>query len=145
MQRLSILSLGLLFPSLIAAKPVVKERLSKRDPNYDVLGGANFPDPSIIIVEGRTYAFGTNDGAGNKVPYTSNEDFSNPSGWSQVRDSFPRDGVPAFGDDGWAADPIWAPDVNRLVRPWRHIAFALTNALLRHNLTTALLCIMQLP
>lgn len=110
-------TLGLLLPSLTSAKPILQERLSKRAPSYDVLGGANFPDPSIINVDGLTYAFGTVDGAGHSVPYTSNPDFNNPSGWSRIRDSFPSAGVPAFGNNGWAAvDTIWAPDVNRLVR-----------------------------
>lgn len=108
--------LGLLLTSTVTAKPITKNRLSKRDPHYDVLGGANFPDPSIINVDGLAYAFGTVDGAGHAVPYATNADFYNPSGWSEIRDSFPSAGVPAFGDSGWAAvDTIWAPDVNRLV------------------------------
>ncbi|KAF2170694.1 glycoside hydrolase family 43 protein [Zasmidium cellare ATCC 36951] len=90
-------------------------RLGKRDPNTDVLGGANFPDPTIINVEGTSYAFGTVDGQGHQVPVVSNPDFNNPSGWSSISDSFPSEGVPAFGPNGWAApDTVWAPDVVRL-------------------------------
>lgn len=118
MSTLSILqyvSLTLLLPSLTAAKPILKNRLSKRDPHFNVLGGANFPDPSIINVDGLAYAFGTVDGAGHSVPYTSNPNFNNPSGWSPIRDAFPSANVPAFGSNGWAAvDTIWAPDLNRL-------------------------------
>ena len=99
------LPLTLLLSSLVGAAP-----------NYDVLGGANFPDPSIINVDGVSYAFGTPDGAGHNIPMTSNPDFSDASGWSEIIDAFPPEGVPAFGDGGWAiAGTNWAPDVNRLV------------------------------
>ena len=36
----------------------------KRDPVSDVLRGVNFPDPSIIVDNGRSYVFGTNDANG---------------------------------------------------------------------------------
>lgn len=148
MSLLSLGSLGLLLPCLITAKPVrLNERLSKRAPSYDVLGGANFPDPSIINVDGLTYAFGTGDGAGNSVPYTTNADFNNPSSWSQVRDSFPSAGVPAFGGSGWAAvDTIWAPDVNRLVCTTTAdlVKGASINSSIRQISIVALPCIMLL-
>lgn len=90
-------------------------RLEKRDPNTDVLGGLNFPDPSIIDVEGTAYALGTVDGQGHQVPMTSNPNFNDPSGWSPVVESFPSESVPAFGANGWAApNTVWAPDVVRL-------------------------------
>jgi hypothetical protein len=83
--------------------------------HFDVLNGANFPDSSIITVGGVTYAFATNDGAGHNIPVTSNPKFNNPNGWSEITDAFPVDGVPAFGDDGWAVEgTTWAPDVNHL-------------------------------
>lgn len=95
--------------------PSLNFRLRKRDPNTDVLGGANFPDPTIINIGGTSYVFGTVDGNGHQVPVASNPDFNDPSGWSAISDSFPSEGVPAFGPNGWAApNTIWAPDVVRL-------------------------------
>ena len=84
---------------------------------YDVLGNnANFPDPSIVVVGGVNYAFATNDGNGHNIPVTSNKHFNRPAGWSEITDAFPADGVPAFGDGGWAVEgTTWAPDVNQLV------------------------------
>lgn len=103
----------LLFDVLTSAAP---SRLRKRDPEYDVLNGANFPDPSIIVVGGISYVFGTVDGAGHNVPMVSNSDFSNAGGWSAITDAFPDADVPAMGSGGWAAQmTTWAPDVNKLV------------------------------
>lgn len=90
--------------------------LHKRDPSYDVLRGANFPDPSILDVYGTSYVFGTVDGAGHNVPMSSNPDFSNAGGWSEITDAFPGTDVPAMGSGGWAAQmTTWAPDVVQLV------------------------------
>lgn len=109
------LPLGLLITCLIGVEARPKA-LHKRDPNYDVLGGANFPDPGIIDVSGTSYVFGTVDGAGHNVPMVSNSDFSNAGGWSAITDAFPGTDVPAMGDGGWAAQmTTWAPDVNQLV------------------------------
>lgn len=84
--------------------------------HFDVLNGANFPDPSIIRSNKVWYAFATNDGAGHNIPVTSNAGkFNDASGWSAITDAFPLDNVPAFGDSGWAvAGTTWAPDVNHL-------------------------------
>ena len=84
-------------------------------PGENVLGGQNFPDPSIINVGGTSYVFGTTT-AGLNIPYTSNSAFG-PTGWDQtLLDAFPSDGVPAFGSGGWAAPGTsWAPDVSQLV------------------------------
>ena len=83
---------------------------------YNVLNGANFPDPNILNVGGVNYAFATNDGAGHNIPVTSNPRFNDAGGWSEITDAFPSDGVPAFGDGGWAVEgTTWAPDVNQLV------------------------------
>ena len=110
--KLMQLPLGLLLASLVAARP---GRLSKRDPNYDVLGGANYPDPSIWIENGVAYTFATVDGAGRNVPMSSNPDFSNAAGWSAITEAFPQDDVPAVGSGGWAAPyTTWAPDVQQL-------------------------------
>lgn len=109
------LALGLLSFCIFAvdARP---SQLSKRDNNVNVLNGANFPDPSILAVDGTYYVFGTADGAGHDVPLTSNSDFNNAGGWSAVSDAFPSDGVPAMGGGGWATPgSIWAPDANQLV------------------------------
>lgn len=98
--------------------------IQKRDPNFDVLHGANFPDPSVIVDNGRTYVFGTNDGNGHVVPFTENTNFDDPSGWSQPSDAFPPASVPAF--TSWAlSNSLWAPDVNKLVSvpPTRRTTF----------------------
>ena len=86
-----------------------------------MLNGANFPDPSILDVDGVSYVFGTVDGAGRNVPLTSNADFSNAGGWSAISEAFPQDDVPAVGAGGWAAQyTTWAPDVNQLVSLMSH-------------------------
>lgn len=109
------LPLGLLLTCILGAEARPKH-LQKRDPNYNVLSGANFPDPSIIDVSGISYVFGTVDGAGHNVPLVCNSDFSNAGGWSAIIDAFPGTDVPAMGDGGWATQmSTWAPDVNQLV------------------------------
>jgi hypothetical protein len=100
--------------NLVTSTPI--QRLTKREPHVDVLSGANFPDSTLIAVDNITYVFGTDDGVGHQVPLTSNPDFEDPSGWSAISDAFPSEGVPAFGDGGWAVKgSLWAPDVVRLV------------------------------
>ena len=103
----SHLKLGIFFSVLSEASSI----------KYDVLGNStNFPDPSIVNVKGVSYVFATNDGNGHNIPVTSNPHFNDPSGWSEIKDAFPTDGVPAFGDGGWAVEgTTWAPDVNHLV------------------------------
>lgn len=110
------LPLGLLLTCILGADALPKQ-LHKRDPSYDVLGNdANFPDPSIVDVDGTSYVFGTVDGAGHNVPMVSNADFTNAGGWSAITDAFPGTDVPAMGDGGWATQmSTWAPDVNQLV------------------------------
>jgi len=111
-----IFASGLLLSSLGAASPTPASKLWKRDPAYDVLRGTNFPDPSLINLDGTTYAFGTgNQGnlQGVQVGMTSNPEFSNAGGWSAVTDAFPAESVPAFAN--WAQEgTVWAPDVNHL-------------------------------
>ena len=112
---LSQLQLGLLLAYLTDASALRYHHLTKRDPSENVLGGANFPDPSIINVDGTSYAFSTTS-AGLGIPMVSNPDFSDASGWSAITDAFPSTDVPAFGDGGWAVPTTsWAPDVNQLV------------------------------
>src|ERR1700750_2209253 len=97
--------LAFLFTSLSSAKR----------PEYNVLHGANFPDPSIINVNGRSYAFSTTSN-GLNTPMTHNQHFHDASGWSEITDVFPTDDVPAFGKGGWAEEgTTWAPDVQHLV------------------------------
>ncbi|EME40383.1 glycoside hydrolase family 43 protein [Dothistroma septosporum NZE10] len=95
---------------LYAAEAVpTSHRLSKRAPSYDVLHGADFPDPSIINVDGISSAFGTGSGQ-LQVQYTSNPDFNNASGWAAPSESFPVGNQPS-----WAKPlTVWAPDVERL-------------------------------
>lgn len=82
--------------------------------HYNVLGGADFPDPSIINADGISYAFCTPNGDAD-TPMTHNSDFDNASDWSDITDAFPSNGVPAFGSSGWAVvGTAWAPDVNHL-------------------------------
>lgn len=108
------LPLVLLLSCLTDAKQGQHHRIHKRDPSYNVLNGANFPDPSIINLNGVSYVFGTNDGAGHNIPLTQNSNFNDASGWSAPVDAFPEDGVPAFAN--WAeGGTTWAPDVNQLV------------------------------
>lgn len=107
----STLKLGVVFSQAILS-------VEAANINFDVLGNNyNFPDPSILNYEGVSYVFATNDGNGNNIPVASNPDFNDPSGWSEVTDAFPTDGVPVFGDNGWAVEgTTWAPDVQHLVR-----------------------------
>ncbi|KAF7191601.1 Extracellular endo-alpha-(1-_5)-L-arabinanase 1 [Pseudocercospora fuligena] len=103
-----LIELILLLSSLVDASPT--HRLQRRAPRTDVLGGANFPDPTLLDDGGKTYAFATVDGAGHQVPVTSSDDFNT---WSAISESFPSEGVPAFSS--WAApNTVWAPDVNKL-------------------------------
>jgi beta-xylosidase len=72
----------------------------------------NFPDPTIISVDGIWYAFATNDQNEHiNVQIASSKDFSN---WT-VHD---HDALPTLPD--WAVEPwtsqVWAPDVNETVR-----------------------------
>lgn len=113
------LPLGLLLTCLSSSSAsaiMSRGPIVKRDPEYNVLGGVNFPDPSIWEVDGVSYVFGTVDGNGHNVPMTSNSDFTDASGWSAITDAFPQEDVPAVGSGGWAvANTAWAPDVNQLV------------------------------
>lgn len=112
---ISITSL-LLSSSIATASPHLHPRAGGSSVHNDVLNGANFPDPSLLSVNGRTYVFGTVDGSGHNIPVTSNANFNNPADWSAITDAFPTANVPAFGDNGWAvAGTTWAPDVNHLV------------------------------
>lgn len=82
--------------------------------HYNVLGGVDFPDPSIVSADGVSYAFSTPNGDAD-IPMTHNGDFDDASNWSDIEDAFPSDDVPAFGSSGWAvAGTAWAPDVNHL-------------------------------
>lgn len=101
--------------------------ICKAAPQYNVLNGANFPDPSIVNVKGVSYVFGTPDGAGHYTPMTHNRNFNNAAGWSAITDAFPPKDVPAFGKDGWAVKGTsWAPDVNHLVSGRSHCWAAVT-------------------
>ncbi|CAK4030734.1 glycoside hydrolase family 43 [Lecanosticta acicola] len=111
-SSLCALALALLASSLVTAAPTQHSKIFKRAPAYDVLRGSNFPDPSIINVNGKSYAFGTVS-SGMEVPMASNPDFNDVGGWSGLSDAFPSANVPAF--DNWAAaNTVWAPDVNQL-------------------------------
>lgn len=105
LRTLSHLRLVLLFACLRAASCNL---------HYNVLKDANFPDPSIVNVQGISHVFATTDGDTN-IPMTHNGDFNDASGWAAITDAFPVDDVPAFGSKGWA-EPLtsWAPDVNHL-------------------------------
>ncbi|QIX02435.1 hypothetical protein AMS68_007952 [Peltaster fructicola] len=72
-----------------------------------LLNGMNFADPSIIQVNGESWAFATN-GNGKHVQLADNPDFSKPSEWKYVQsDAFPS--LPP-----WVTNEVWAPDVARL-------------------------------
>ena len=65
----------------------------------------NFPDPALIKVDNRFYAFATNNGRQN-VPVAVSDDFSS---WAVTgEDALPD--VPS-----WSGGSIWAPDVVQLV------------------------------
>ena len=110
------LPLVLLLSCLGEASTLPQQRSLKTEPDYNVLDGSNFPDPSILKVDGISYVFGTVDGAGHNIPMVSNRHYDHASGWSAITDAFPVTAVPAFGSDGWA-EPLtsWAPDVQQLV------------------------------
>jgi len=68
----------------------------------------NFPDPSVIEVDGVWYAFATN-GLGRRIPMAKSSDFKS---WSIID----GDAMPTVG--AWARSKdaqVWAPDVIRRV------------------------------
>lgn len=105
----------LLLPCFSDGKAHHFYRSTKVAPNYDVLAGANFPDPSIVNVQGISYVFATTDGIGHNIPTVSNRHFNDGSSWSGLNEAFPVVGVPAYGPGGWAVPfTSWAPDVQHL-------------------------------
>ena len=108
---MALLKLSCLIPfslSLLSTLPSIYANPSGNGPVIDI----NFPDPSIISVDGTWYAFATNDQNEHiNVQIASSKDFSN---WT-VHD---QDALPTL--PGWAVQPwtsqVWAPDVNETVR-----------------------------
>jgi beta-xylosidase len=67
----------------------------------------NFPDPAIIQVKGKWYAFATNDGVHHVQIATSN----NFETWTYLH----QDALPTVG--AWSnGNNVWAPDVIQVVR-----------------------------
>lgn len=114
--------LTLLLCSAAIANPVRRAQLAKRDPSGDVLNGANFPDPSLLTVDGTTYVFGTDSG-GLNIQMASNPNFSNTGGWTLS----PDDAMPSASFPSWVTPDsggnleIWSPDINQLVSSRCHL------------------------
>ena len=88
--------------------------IEKRSVAGPVLG-ENFPDPSIIKVDGVWYAFATNS-LGRKVPMARSNDFNS---WSIIN----GDALPKVG--GWSNGVnVWAPDVIRRVSVLSHFCLS---------------------
>ena len=73
---------------------------------YGPMMDANFPDPSVLQVDGRWYAFSTTSG-GKNVPIATSGDIH--VGWALTG----SDALPKLG--AWADGGVWAPDVTQLV------------------------------
>ncbi|KAL1584450.1 hypothetical protein WHR41_06385 [Cladosporium halotolerans] len=108
----------------VFSRPVVKANdvavmarkyLSKRAPAGPKIGGANFPDPAIIGVNNRWYAFATRTMGGNvHIQVAESADFES---WSMVQngDGSQKDALPNL--PGWVDEGnsnTWAPDVHAL-------------------------------
>ncbi|KAL1680369.1 glycoside hydrolase family 43 protein [Schizophyllum commune] len=72
---------------------------------YGPMMDANFPDPSVLQVDGRWYAFSTTSG-GKNVPIATSGDIH--VGWALTG----SDALPKLG--AWADGGVWAPDVTQL-------------------------------
>jgi len=99
----------LLFAAAIGATPL--GGLSKRATNIaPVISSVNFADPSIVEdIDGRWYAFATNDNPGPNVPVANARCPEGP--WTVLSaDIFPTAGAWSNGAN------IWAPDVRRIGR-----------------------------
>lgn len=77
------------------------------------MDGTDFPDPSLISVDGTYYAFASQSGYTNKdtkIQLATSTDFDS---WTYTgQDALPD--LPSWAKDDGA---VWAPDVNQLVSP----------------------------
>jgi len=105
----SLASIGLL--ALLPASIAAPVKHSKRSVNGPVIT-TDFPDPSIISVDGTWYAFGTQsiyDHTNIHIQVATSKDFNT---WTLMQGTDALPNLP-----GWAANDgnVWAPDVNQLV------------------------------
>ena len=73
----------------------------------------NFPDPTIIHLDGTSYAFATNNrGAGGKMVHVQMATSTDNETWTHLQG---QDALPVVG--AWATGGrVWAPDVVQVVR-----------------------------
>ncbi|KAK3673596.1 hypothetical protein LTR78_006501 [Recurvomyces mirabilis] len=97
---------------LAAPLPKLEVGLIKRSEAGPQIGGANFPDPSIIQVNGVWYAFATRTiGSSLHIQIATSPDFNT---WTLVRnsDGSQKDALPNLPSWVNAASPnTWAPDL----------------------------------
>lgn len=113
--------LGLLLSNIVALPLVVPEvelaekSFVQRSIGGPKLGGANFPDPSIIKVGSTWYAFATRTrGSSIHIQVAQSVDFAR---WTMIKDSSGNqyDALPNLPPWVFQQNPgTWAPDVNRL-------------------------------
>lgn len=98
--------------ALLLLNPVSAAPVTKRSVNGPAIT-SDFPDPSIIQVDGAWYAFGTSsvyDYTNVHVQFATSSDFKN---WDLQAGQDAMPDLPAWVD---ASKPeVWAPDVNQLV------------------------------
>lgn len=90
---------------------------STRSTSFDTVIGPvvnpNFPDPTIIHIDGTSYAFATNNrGAGGTIIHVQMATSTDNETWTYLQG---QDALPVVG--AWATGGgVWAPDVIQLVR-----------------------------
>ena len=98
------LSIGFFYSIVVLSSPIL-ERAVPTNPAK----AQDFPDPSVILVDGIWYAFAT-QGGGHHVQSATSQNFA--SGWTvSTVDVMPT--LPAWVDSSNPA--VWAPDVLQLV------------------------------
>ncbi|KAK3074420.1 hypothetical protein LTR53_003151 [Teratosphaeriaceae sp. CCFEE 6253] len=107
--------LGNTAPVVTTALAVVEHALVRRAAAGPMMGGVNFPDPSIIKVDGVWYLFATRTRGNNiNIQIATSPDFQT---WRLVKnsDGKQKDALPALPAWVLSSSPnTWAPDVKRL-------------------------------
>lgn len=123
--------LPLAFFQDVSASPLKSQILTGESPNAEVSAeellprslstspsvGPNFPDPCIININGKWYAFATRTiGSGINVPVASSPDYKT---WTIMTNSSggTYDALPTMPPWVDTTPNQWAPDVGQLVRP----------------------------
>lgn len=97
--------------SLSSAIPNTNQ-LNKRSFSNGPVITENFPDPSIINVDGKWYSFATNNGnspSSFHVQIAESDDFTT---WNYIN----QDAMPDMSNAMWSnGQNVWAPDVSQIV------------------------------